>query len=103
MIYTQPGEAFSFNIQIALIAAVVLAAPVIMYQVWLFVAPGLYQKEKKLAISLVALSTIGFVTGAAFNHYVVFVYMMRFFSSFDTAELVFMPRLEDVFDLYTKM
>ena len=103
MIYTQPGEAFSFNIQIALIAGVVFAAPVIMYQVWLFVAPGLYQKEKKLAIPFVALSTIGFLTGALFNHYVVFKFMMRFFASFDTNELVFMPRLEDVFDLYTKM
>ena len=103
LIYTQPGEAFSFNIQIALIAAVVFAAPVIMYQVWLFVAPGLYQKEKKLAIPFVALSTIGFLAGALFNHYVVFKFMMRFFASFDTNELVFMPRLEDVFDLYTKM
>ena len=49
MIYTQPGEAFCFNIQIALIAGVVFAAPVIMYQVWLFIAPGLYANEKKLA------------------------------------------------------
>ncbi len=103
MIYTQPGEAFSFNIQIALIAAVVFAAPLIMYQVWLFVAPGLYQKEKKLAIPFVALSTLGFLAGALFNHYIVFRFMMRFFASFDTNELVFMPRLEDVFDLYTKM
>ena len=60
MIYTQPGEAFGFNIQIALIAGVILAAPVIMYQVWLFIAPGLYANEKKLAIPFVLMSTIGF-------------------------------------------
>ena len=103
MIYTQPGEAFSFNIQIALIAAVVFASPIIMYQVWLFIAPGLYQNEKKMAIPFVTLSTLGFLAGALFNHYVVFKFMMRFFASFDTDDLVFMPKLDDVFDLYTKM
>ena len=103
MIYTQPGEAFGFNIQIALIAGVVLAAPVIMYQVWLFIAPGLYSNEKKLAVPFVLMSTLGFVGGALFNHYIVFVWMMKFFASFNTPDLVFLPRLDDVFDLYTKM
>ena len=74
-----------------------------MYQVWLFIAPGLYQNEKKMAIPFVALSTLGFLAGAFFNHYVVFKFMMRFFASFDTDDLVFMPKLDDVFDLYTKM
>jgi sec-independent protein translocase protein TatC len=103
MIYTQPGEAFGFNIQIALIAGVIFAAPVIMYQVWLFIAPGLYSNEKKLAIPFVLMSTFGFIGGALFNHYVVFVWMMKFFASFNTPDLVFLPRLDDVFDLYTKM
>ena len=103
MIYTQPGEAFGLYIQISLIAGVVLAAPWIMYQVWLFIAPGLYANEKKLAIPFVALGTIGFISGTVVNHYLTFPFMMRFFASFNTADLVFMPRLEDVFDLYTKM
>jgi len=103
MIYTQPGEAFGLYVQIGLIVGVLLAAPWIMYQVWLFIAPGLYANEKKLAIPFVALSTAGFVGGAVFNHYIVFPWMMSFFASFNTADLVFMPRLEDVFDLYTKM
>jgi len=103
MIYTQPGEAFGFNVQIALIAGVVFATPVIAYQIWMFVAPGLYANEKKLAIPFVVLSTIGFVAGALFNHYVVFVWMMTFFASFNTPDLQFLPRLDDVFDLYTKM
>ena len=103
MIYTRPGEAFSFDVQIALIAGVVFAAPVIAYQVWMFIAPGLYANEKKLAIPFVLLSTIGFVAGALFNHYVVFVWMMSFFASFNTPDLQFLPKLDDVFDLYTKM
>jgi sec-independent protein translocase protein TatC len=103
MIYTQPGEAFGLYIQVSLIAGVVLAAPWIMYQVWLFIAPGLYTNEKRLAIPFVALGTLGFVSGTLVNHYLTFPFMMRFFASFNTADLVFMPRLEDVFDLYTKM
>jgi len=103
MIYTQPGEAFGLYIQVSLIAGVVLAAPWIMYQVWLFIAPGLYANEKRLAIPFVALGTTGFITGTIVNHYLTFPFMMRFFASFNTPDLVFMPRLEDVFDLYTKM
>ena len=103
MIYTQPGEAFSFYIQIALIAGIVIASPYVMAQVWLFIAPGLYANEKRLAVPFVLFTTIGFILGAAFNHYVSFPFMMSFFASFNTDQLAFMPRLDDVFGLYTKM
>jgi sec-independent protein translocase protein TatC len=103
LIYTQPGEAFSLYVQIALIMGVVLAAPYIMYQVWMFIAPGLYSNEKRLAYPFVFFTTIGFIAGAAFNHYVSFPFMMAFFASFNTPDLAFMPKLEDVFGLYTKM
>ncbi|MDR1991010.1 MAG: twin-arginine translocase subunit TatC [Acidobacteriaceae bacterium] len=103
LVYTQPGEAFSLYITIALIAGVVVAAPFIMFQVWLFIAPGLYQHEKKLAIPFVLLTTIGFLSGAAFNHYVAFPYLIVFFGTFNSSDLVFMPKLEDVFGLYTQM
>ena len=55
-----------------------------MYQVWRFIAPGLYTNEKKLAIPFVALSTLGILGGAAFNHYMAFPFMMAFFGTFDT-------------------
>ena len=103
LIYTQPGEAFSLYVQIALIMGVVLASPFIMYQVWMFIAPGLYSNEKRLAIPFVFLTTVGFILGAAFNHYIAFPFMMAFFASFNTPDLAFMPKLEDVFGLYSKM
>jgi sec-independent protein translocase protein TatC len=103
LIYTQPGEAFSLYITVALIAGAVVAAPFIMYQVWMFIAPGLYSNEKRLAIPFVFFTTIGFLAGAAFNHYVSFPFMMAFFASFNTPDLAFMPKLEDVFGLYSKM
>jgi sec-independent protein translocase protein TatC len=102
LIYTEPGEAFSLYIMLSMIVGVVLASPFIMYQVWMFVAPGLYQNEKKLAIPFVVLSTLGFVGGAAFNHYIMFPWMMAFFASFNTRDLLFMPKLDSVFSLYTK-
>ena len=103
LIYTQPGEAFSLYITVALIAGVVVAAPFIMYQVWMFIAPGLYSNEKRMAYPFVFFTTVGFIAGASFNHYVSFPFMMAFFASFNTPDLAFMPKLEDVFGLYTKM
>jgi sec-independent protein translocase protein TatC len=103
LIYTQPGEAFNLYITVSLIAGVVIAAPFIMYQVWMFIAPGLYSNEKKFAIPFVLFSTLGFLAGAAFNHYVAFPFIMIFFASFNSIDLKFMPKLADVFGLYTKM
>ena len=103
LIYTQPGEAFSLYVYVSLISGAVVAAPFIMYQVWMFIAPGLYANEKRFAIPFVLLSTIGFVAGAAFNHYIAFPFLMIFFGSFNAPDLAFMPKLSDVFGLYSKM
>lgn len=103
MIYTQPGEAFSLYITVSLIAGSLIAAPYIMYQVWMFIAPGLYSHEKRFAVPFVLFSTLGFLGGAAFNHYVAFPFIMRFFGSFNSLDLRFMPKLNEVFGLYTKM
>jgi sec-independent protein translocase protein TatC len=103
LIYTQPGETFSLYITVSLIAGAALAAPWIMYQIWLFIAPGLYSNEKRFAIPFVLFSTIGFIAGAAFNHYVAFPFIMAFFASFNSLDLRFMPKLSEVFGLYTKM
>jgi sec-independent protein translocase protein TatC len=102
LIYTQPSEAFSLHIQIALIAGAIIAAPYTMFQVWRFIAPGLYTNEKKMAIPFVALSTLGIFAGAAFNHYVAFPFMMAFFGTFSTPDLQFLPALTAVWTMYTK-
>lgn len=103
LVYTDPTEAFMLNIKIALIAGLVIASPAVMTQVWLFIAPGLYVHEKKWAIPFVAMSTIFFVMGAAFSHYVVFPLTWRFFSSFTTDILTFMPRIEPAFSIYLRL
>ncbi len=103
LIATKPGETFSFYLNVALIGGVVLAAPFVMYQVWKFIAPGLYAKEKKLVVPFVALTTLGTIGGVAFTHYVMFPAMMGFFATLSSGRLRFMPRLEDTFDLYLNM
>ena len=103
LIYTDPTEAFVLHLTIAAIAGLVLALPLVMTQVWLFIAPGLYSHEKKMAIPFVAMSSIFFALGAAFSHYVVFPLTWKFFVSFGTEYLTFMPRIEPAFSLYIKM
>src|SRR5262249_34605343 len=81
----------------------VLAMPFIMYQLWRLIAPLVPPRTARFAVPFVSFTTLGFIAGAAFTHYIAFPYMMAFFASFNTPDLLFMPRLDDVFDLYTKM
>jgi sec-independent protein translocase protein TatC len=102
-IFTYPTEAFMLRIRIALIAGLFIATPLVFWQVWQFVAPALYAKERRYAIPFVLLSSIGFVGGAAFSHYVAFPLMWKFFASFSDDMIVFMPRIEDTFSMYMRM
>jgi sec-independent protein translocase protein TatC len=103
LIYTDPSGGFAFWFNLAFIAGIVLAAPVVMYQVWGFIAPGLYAHEKKFVIPFVLLTSIGTVAGALFSNYVLFPGMMKFFSTFSTAQVRMMPSISDTFDHYIRM
>lgn len=103
LVYTEPGEAFILKIKMAALGGLILASPGIMSQVWMFIAPGLYAKEKKMAIPFVVLSSTFFAAGAAFSHYVVFPMTWKFFASFDGDYLTFMPRIAPAFGMYMKL
>jgi sec-independent protein translocase protein TatC len=103
LIYTQPGEAFSLYIQIALIVGITAAMPYIMFQLWRLVGPIVPPAGRRFAFPFAFFTTLGFGVGASFTHFIAFPYVMAFFGSFNAPDLVFMPRLADVFDLYTKM
>jgi sec-independent protein translocase protein TatC len=103
LIFTEPGEAFMLLIKMAALTGVLIASPYIMLQVWLFIAPGLYAKEKKLAIPFVLSSSLLFVAGAAFSHYLVFPAAWTFFASFSNEYISFTPRIEPVFGMYVKL
>jgi len=103
LIFIRPGEAFSFYLDVALIGGLVLAAPLVMYQIWRFIAPGLYAKEKKFAIPFVTLTSMGTIAGALFSHYIMFPAMIGFFGTFHSPALKFMPSVEYTFELYKNL
>jgi sec-independent protein translocase protein TatC len=103
MIYTEPTEAFMLQLKVAALAGVVIAAPAVMWQLWLFIAPGLYRREKRLALPFIVSTSLLFVAGAAFNHYVVFPIAFTFLGSFTKDYMEFMPRITPVFSLYSQL
>src|SRR5262245_49809813 len=103
LIYTKPGEGMAFYLDIAFIGGLVLASPAVMYQVWRFIAPGLYAKEKKFVVPFVLLTTIGSIGGALFTHYLMFPTTIAFLGTFHSPAMKFVPRVEDTFELYKNM
>jgi sec-independent protein translocase protein TatC len=80
--YSAPGAGFSANVQVAVLIGVAGAAPVIFYQLWAFIAPGLYAREKKFVIPFVGLSTLLFVGGGYFGWLAAFPIAFNYFLGF---------------------
>ena len=69
LMFTHPMDALNLDLQASLLAGAIMASPFILYQVWLFIAPGLYRKEQRFVIPFMA-ATVGlFLTGAAFGYF----------------------------------
>lgn len=102
-IYTEPAEMFMLQLKGAALAGLILATPVVLYQLWLFIAPGLYANEKKFAIPFVFMATFFFVAGVMFSHFIAFPWTWAFFASFTTDYVEFMPKVSPVFSFYAKM
>jgi sec-independent protein translocase protein TatC len=103
MIYTQPMAGFMFSLKLSALVALIVASPFIFSQLWLFVAPGLYAKEKKIVLPFVGCSTLLFIGGAWFAHRIAFPSMWRFFASYEIPGLTFMPNLDVAFSFYVKV
>jgi len=71
LVFTHPMDALNLYLQVALLAGAIIASPFILFQVWLFIAPGLYQKERRFVVPFM-LATVGlFLTGASFGYFYV--------------------------------
>lgn len=86
-----------------LLVAVILASPLIMLQIWYFIAPGLYAKEKRIAIPFALVSSALFITGAYFGHRIAFQATWQFLIDFTPGFLAYRPTAGSVFSLYVKM
>ncbi|HWQ38559.1 MAG TPA: twin-arginine translocase subunit TatC [Burkholderiales bacterium] len=98
MIATGVVTTFFVPVKVTMLAALLIALPFVLYQIWAFVAPGLYQHEKRLVAPLVISSTILFFCGMAFAYFVVFPIVFTFLAKFAPAGVSYMPDIQAYLD-----
>ena len=103
LVYTGLPEAFFTYLKVAFLAGILLAVPVIMYQFWMFIAPGLYDKEKRLVVPIVFLSSLFFVGGALFGYFIVFPFGFKFFMGFASDAIRPLPSMKEYLSFSTRL
>lgn len=102
-IFTAPQEAFVTYMKVAALAGVFLTSPFIFYQIWAFVAPGLYDEERKYIVPFAIFSAIFFVGGGLFAYFFVFPAAFEFFMSFNTEHIQAMLKLDEYLSFSIKL
>lgn len=103
LIFTGLPEAFFTYLKVAFLAGIILATPILFYEFWMFVAPGLYEKEKRLLVPIVSLSTVFFVGGAFFGYFIVFPYGFKFFLGFASDIIKPLPSMREYLSFASKL
>jgi sec-independent protein translocase protein TatC len=103
LIFTGLPEAFFTYLKVSFLSGIMVASPVILYQFWMFVAPGLYDKERRMLIPIVILSTFFFVGGALFGYFIVFPYGFKFFLGFATETIRPLPSMKEYLGFSAKL
>jgi len=103
MIATQVTSTFFAPFKLTLVAALLIAMPYILFQIWSFIAPGLYKHEKRFAIPLLASSVVLFYAGMAFAYYVAFPLIFGFFSQSAPEGVAYTPDISNFLDMALKM
>ena len=103
MIATEVASPFLTPFKLTLVCSIFLAIPFIFYQIWSFIAPGMYRNEKKLAIPLLISSVILFYTGAGFAYYVVFPLIFGFFTSVGPENITIMTDINSYLNFVLKL
>lgn len=103
LIFTNLPEMFFTYIKTAFVGGILLMAPFIFYQMWLFIAPGLYQNEKRYVIPFVAFSTLLFVGGGLFGYFIVFPFGFKFFMGFANDYVQALPSVQQYFSFSSKL
>ncbi|MDD2966107.1 MAG: twin-arginine translocase subunit TatC [Desulfovibrionaceae bacterium] len=103
LIYTAPAEAFFTYMRVAFVASIFAASPFIFYQIWSFIAPGLYDEEKRYAIPMALVSAFFFIGGGCFCYFGVLPIAFQFFMGFATDTIMPMPSLTESLDFVLKL
>jgi sec-independent protein translocase protein TatC len=94
---------FMVPLKVTLFAAFMVALPMVLYQVWAFVAPGLYQHERRLALPIIVSSTLMFFVGVAYCYFVVFGFVFKFIAGFAPQSVTVAPDIEAYFSFVMGM
>ena len=100
---SQVGGAFFVALKVSFFAAIIAALPVILSQIWLFIAPGLYSHEKKMIIPFILGGTIMFIVGVLFAYYVVTPFGFDFLITFGSFRFTPLINIEDYVGFFTKI
>jgi sec-independent protein translocase protein TatC len=92
LVFLSPAEGFWMNMKIAMVAAFILALPVIFQQLWSFISPGLHSKEKKYVVPFIVIATTLFLVGGAFCFFIVLPFAMGFLLTYKIGDFM-MPML----------
>ena len=103
LIFTGLPEAFFVYLKLSFFTGIFLASPIILWELWCFVAPGLYDHEKKYVYPFVTLSTLFFATGVLFGYYVVFPIAFKFFIGYSTEAIKPLPSIKEYLSFSCKM
>ncbi|SFC06327.1 twin-arginine translocase subunit TatC [Collimonas sp. OK412] len=103
MIATGVITPFLIPVKVTLLLAFVIALPWVLYQLWAFIAPGLYAHEKKLIAPLVISSSVLFIAGVAFCYYLVFGVIFHFINNFAPKSVSVAPDIDSYFDFVMTM
>jgi sec-independent protein translocase protein TatC len=103
LIFTGLTEPFMIQLKTAFIVSILIASPVIFYQLWKFIAPGLYPNEKKYVVPFVIASTVLFISGALFGYFIVFPVGFKFFLGYANENLKALPSIQQYFGFASKM
>jgi sec-independent protein translocase protein TatC len=103
LIYTNLPEAFFTFLKAAFLSGLMVASPIIIYQFWMFVAPGLYQKERRMLLPIIFLSSLFFIGGALFGYYIVFPWGFKFFLGFASETIKPLPSMKEYLSFSSKL
>jgi len=103
MIATDVASPFLTPFKLTLVTAIFIAIPYVLYQIWSFIAPGMYKHEKRLAIPLLASSIALFYAGAAFAYFVVFPLIFAFFTSVGPEDIQIMTDINSYLNFVLKL
>jgi sec-independent protein translocase protein TatC len=103
LVFTAVPEAFFTYFKAAILAGVFFCSPFILYQLWAFISPGLYRREKKYILPYLFVSTFFFLLGAVFCYFIVFPVIFRFFLSFASNEIRPLPSIREYLTFTLKL